>query len=155
MDLDTDSNRESLINIFPGLADDPNFHIVSPDVPFYNCIAWAMGFERRWVACVNKPCLDSIGPRFVWWPDGIEVSERCEALISAFVTLGFEPSDNANFEPDYDKAVLYQKDDKWTHASRIVAEGVEHSKLGSLWDAIHGMNRFFRFHVWRALRLYA
>lgn len=142
MDLNTISNREHLINIFPELADDPNFCILSPDVSTYNCIAWAMGFENRWVANIDKPCLDPDGVKFVWWPVGVEVSTRCEALESAFVALGFERTDSADYEPSYDKAVLYKKDDSWTHASRIVADGVEHSKFGGLWDAIHGCNRF-------------
>lgn len=142
MDLNSVSNRESLISIFPDLAKDPNFCITSPDILAYNCIAWAMGFESRWVSHIDEPYLDPIAEKFVWWPEGVEISSRCEALVSAFITLGFEETDNCEFEPLYDKAILYRKGDQWTHASRLIANGIEHSKFGGLWDAQHSNNVF-------------
>ncbi len=49
MALDTPFNRQELIRAFPDLGADPNFHILSDTSDVYNCIAWAMGYEDRWV----------------------------------------------------------------------------------------------------------
>lgn len=142
MDLNSSTNRGELINIFPALSQDKIFCINSPISPSYNCIAWAMGYDSRWVANIDNPFLDKIAVKFVWWPEGVEISQRCEALQKAFEALGFELTTNKEYEPLYDKAVLYTDGTKWTHASRIVAEGVEHSKFGGLWDAFHSHNVF-------------
>lgn len=142
MDLDTISNRQELIGTFPSLADDPNFRISSPSTWDYNCIAWAMGFENRWVSHISDPYLNDIRKRFIWWPPGIEISERCDALIEAFKAVGFEETIDNGFNPHYDKAVLYTDGIKWTHASRLIGDGLEHSKFGGLYDAFHSSNRF-------------
>ena len=141
MDFDIIANRRDLISIFPGLAGDDKFRITSPKTVSYNCIAWAMGFDARWVANTAFPGLDAQF-RFVWWPDGVEVSQRPEALIAAFASLGFELTDNRGYEPGFDKAVLYSDGNKWTHASRLLADDMEHSKFGALWDACHGCDKF-------------
>lgn len=142
MDLNTIPNRRELIDVFPNLNTDSNFIITSPTTSSYNCIAWAMGYNNRWVQPINIPNIDNKNARFNWWPPGVEVSVKCEALIEAFVALGFELTDNTHYELGYDKAVLYTNGQNWTHASRIVAEGIEHSKFGESWDASHGCNKF-------------
>lgn len=149
MDLDIRSNRDELIACFPQLADDPHFKITSPQTVEYNCIAWAMGFEKRWVACFvpssahdNDGMYNHIRERFVWWPKGVEMSMRKEALVDAFRAVGFEITDNQDYEDEYDKAVLYERDGNWTHASRIISDSVEHSKFGESWDGCHGRDRF-------------
>lgn len=142
MDLNTHDNRLKLITDFPHLNDDPEFKITSPETTEYNCIAWAMGFDCRWVQCTNDTYLNTQGMRYVWWPNGVDQSYCPQALIDAFIALGFEQTDNTLFESGYDKAVLYTDGTKWTHASRIIADGTEHSKFGASWDATHGRNRF-------------
>lgn len=142
MDLNSVSNRAILTTIFPGLANDPQFKICSPQTPVYNCIAWAMGFKNRWVSNTSSIIVNFYHNRYVWWPEGVEDSQRCEALIEAFRALGFEPTENHNYNPLYDKAILYTDGKIWTHASRIIEEGIEHSKFGEEWDAIHGNDRF-------------
>lgn len=143
MDLDTEENRRELISEFPGLKDDPHFCITSEQTDRYNCIGWAMGFDCRWVSYTDDPLITyNARLRYVWWPEGVEVSNRPAALIAAFEALGFEKTDNMDYEEGYDKAVLYSKDGGWTHASRIVASDKEHSKFGGSWDAYHGRDVF-------------
>lgn len=53
MDINSEENRKKLIELFPLLADDPNFKLESEATDVYNCIAWAMGFNDRWVAPIK------------------------------------------------------------------------------------------------------
>lgn len=136
MALDTPINRQQLINIFPDLAGDANFKILSDCNPVYNCIAWAMGYDDRWVDPSN-----AIVP-WLWWPLGAERSYTPEALISAFKAEGFELSDNSTPEEGYSKVVLYKNPNtgKWTHAARIITADIEYSKFGQAWDGQHSHN---------------
>lgn len=64
MALDTSINRTILANVFPDLAKDTNFKILSECTDVYNCIAWAMGYTDRWV--------DHFKGAGHWWPDGVD-----------------------------------------------------------------------------------
>lgn len=132
MALDTKENRDSLIEVFPDLDDDPNFRILSPTTRQYNCIAWAMGYTNRWVQPFTSR------PEH-WWPDGVEHGVKCECLVAAFRHEGFEDAFDGGVEDGFDKVALYKKPDKdvWTHASRIIARGIEHSKFGNSFDGQH------------------
>ena len=136
MDLDTKQNREQLIAAFPNLRDDANFRVNSPYNGIYNCIAFAMGFTDRWVD-INTSCPGH------WWPPIAEKTMDKNALIKAFEYLGFELCKNADIENDYDKVVLFSLNDQWTHAARIVSDGIEHSKFGQCWNAYHSGNGIF------------
>lgn len=142
MDLNTADNRGRLISQFPLLASDLKFKVTSNFTPLYNCIAWAMGFTDRWVAPVDETDINLMRGRFLWWPEGIEQSQRPEALQAAFEVLGFEVCSSPDYEDGYDKSVLYCKNEKWTHASRILSDEEEHSKFGESWNAHHGRFKF-------------
>lgn len=132
--LNTQLNRDALSDVFPDLKNDVNFEILSPQTPKYNCIAWAMQFEDRWVSIFEYPGY--------WWPDGVEKTMSPSALIHAFEAVGFTLCDNSNWEDEFDKVVLYKKadEDQWTHAARIVSETTEHSKFGPSFDGTHSHN---------------
>lgn len=132
--LNTQLNRDALSDVFPDLKNDENFEILSPQTPKYNCIAWAMQFEDRWVSIFEYPGY--------WWPDGVEKTMSPSALIHAFEAVGFTLCDNSNWEDGFDKVVLYKKadEDQWTHAARIVSETTEHSKFGPSFDGTHSHN---------------
>ena len=132
MALDTPINRHALISVFPDLAGDNNFRILSDVDPQYNCIAWAMGYTDRWVDIDT----DLYGH---WWPDGVTKSMSPEALVEAFEAEGFEPTNNAKLEKGYSKVVLYcnESTGEWTHAARIITDHIEHSKFGQAWDGEH------------------
>lgn len=61
-----------------------------------------------------------------------------------------------NFEPDWYKVVLYKHNiyDIWTHAARLIAEGVEHSKFGGFWDGSHSCGVLFKTGSGRDLDSY-
>ena len=40
-------------------------------------------------------------------------------------------------EAEYDKIALYQNADGWTHAARVVGDGIYHSKFGASYDGTH------------------
>lgn len=141
MDLDTNQNREQLIASFPNLKDDANFRVNSPYNGIYNCIAFAMGFTDRWVD-INTSCPGH------WWPPIAERTMGKDSLIKAFEYLGFEQCNNADIENDYDKVVLFCLNDQWTHAARIVSDGIEHSKFGQGWNAYHSGNGIFEGSVY-------
>ena len=131
MDLNSQINRDELINVFPKLKDDDNFEILSPSTSVYNCIAWAMQYDDRWV----EPY---VGPG-CWWPKGVEQEMTSAALVHAFEAEGFVKTENRNPEEGFDKVVLYKKRDadEWTHAARILSETKEYSKFGQKWDGTH------------------
>lgn len=133
MDYNTDSARESLTR--PGafgdaLKNDPNFKLLSPSTYDYNCIAFAMGMQDRWVDhCSEIP--------WHWWPP-VERGSSVKHLIDAFQYFGFEECGMDDTPDDlYDKVALYSDIDGWTHAARIVTEGIYHSKFGESYDGCH------------------
>lgn len=134
MALDTSINRQYLIDVFPDLAKDIHFKILSDCTPVYNCIAWAMGYDDRWVDIYFAPGH--------WWPSGVARTSRPEALIAAFEAEGFEMSDNFMPEDGFSKVVLYKNENtgEWTHAARIVTSEIEYSKFGAAWDGLHSHN---------------
>lgn len=131
MALDTPINRSVLVNVFPDLAKDKNFKILSECSDVYNCIAWAMGYTDRWV--------DHIEGAGHWWPKGVDRNADPETLISAFKAEGFEISENHLFEKGYSKVILYKSKEKeeWTHAARVITSDIEYSKFGRAWDGQH------------------
>ena len=140
MDLNSTENRNKLICYFPKLNSDPHFKITSENTTDYNCIAWAMGFDDRWVE-PPSPHKPSDG-RSVWWPVNARSDMSYEALISAFQEVGFKICTETNVHEGYDVVVLYGDGGIWTHASRIISLNEEHSKFGESWDGIHGRQMF-------------
>ncbi len=134
MAFDTTINRFILTSIFPDLESDKNFRLLSDRDDKYNCIAWAMGYNDRWVDIEEAPGH--------WWPDGVSKDMSPQSLIDAFCSEGFEMSDNADPEDGYSKVVLYKSifSEYWTHAARILTSEIEYSKFGKLWDGQHSHN---------------
>jgi hypothetical protein len=135
--LNTQENKDSLIQHFPKLANDQNFKICSPETSNYNCIAWAMQFTDRFVTYEK-------GPQCWWPPNAVERNVSSSALIAAFKAVGFTECNNKNLEKGFDKVVLYKLEtkDEWTHASRIIDNSVEHSKFGHSFDGTHSHDKF-------------
>lgn len=152
MALDTPENREELIGTFHRLADDENFCIMSRKTPSYNCIAWAMGFEDRWVDCFQ----DSGIAHKKWWPNSVSRDFRPATLVSAFEAVGFVTCDDGVPEDGYDKVALYKvsplkdpitdeviAEEGWTHAAKVVGDNLYHSKIGGLFDIHHSGGEVF------------
>lgn len=59
-------------------------------------------------------------------------------LIDAFRYFGFEDCGmDDGIDEKYDKIALYQDAGYWTHAARIVDNGIYHSKFGASYDGLH------------------
>ena len=86
MEYNTQDNRKGLIRIFPKLASEVHFSLESPFTFQYNCIAWAMQMQDRWVDVANIP--------WHWWPENVQKNQSEEALIEAFEALSFEMCDS-------------------------------------------------------------
>lgn len=134
MALDTEENRLKLIDIFPSLAGDTNFKILSEQSHIYSCIAWAMGYTDRWVDIFDIPGH--------WWPSGVDRVATPDALIAAFMAVGFVKASDDKPEENYRKVILYMnfETNEWTHASLVVTAQIEHSKFGETWDGHHSHN---------------
>lgn len=150
MDLDTEENRRKLIAVFPNLEDERDvFHIKSPETGSYNCIAWAMGFDDRWVDYIlDRPKK--------WWPKEVNMDWHPDSLIKAFCAVGFEQCEDDKCEEEYDKVALYKvrpyfeplsgkwiDEWGWAHAAKVVGEGRYHSKIGESFDIYHRNGNVF------------
>lgn len=146
MALNTNENRQKLIKVFPKLGTDAHFYIKSPETPEYNCIAWAMGFDDRWVDHLPDYNIS----KKKWWPDGVARDFKPSTLIKAFEKLGFVVCDNDYDEEGFEKVALYKTsplldpyrgtviaDEGWTHAARVLSTDLYHSKIGSSFDIYH------------------
>ena len=128
----TQQDRRTIINWFPALRKDPNFEITSDCTPAYNCIGWALGMNDVWVGIYNPA-----NYAWSWRPKEVRCDEIKESLVELFLYFGFEISDNDLPEDGYDKVALYADDSCWTHAAKIIAPNVYHSKIGTAWDIKH------------------
>lgn len=136
MDQRTAIERDTLISYFPNLEADGDFVITSPSTYDYNCIAWALGYNNKWLWPLDEDCdiLDGVE----YWPDGLPRTEDIGNIIEAFKMEGYELCSNCNFEQGYTKVALYSIDCKATHAARQLDSGKWTSKLGPLNDITHG-----------------
>ncbi|RZJ46554.1 MAG: hypothetical protein EOO44_22705, partial [Flavobacterium sp.] len=100
MSLNSAENRESIIDLFPGLGDDQNFKVTSNQDEKYNCIAWANGrSDIFWWPTEHK--IDG-----VFWP--IEEKDlNVSTLIKVFQTRGYTICENGDFDPKFVKVALY------------------------------------------------
>ena len=127
--------KQTIINHFPGLTDDPDFQITSKADPQYNCIAWAYKYSDRWMQYGSSYLLDGV---VYWWPEGVENSPCIEAYINAFKLRGYYICDNWEHESDYEKIALYANEQQeCIHAAREKRNGKWTSKLGKSNDISH------------------
>lgn len=150
MKFNTERNRETLIESFKCLKTDENFIVLGESTLLYNSIAWAMGYTDRWVVILDSKELPSIDISTIegYWPQNVPYSRSPIHLVRAFRAEGFEETRNSYYEKGYDKVALYKRRksiscrEEWTHASRIVSDEVEQSKLGSSFNVAHSRNIF-------------
>jgi hypothetical protein len=112
-----------LERLFARLADD-GYVVSSPESSAYNCVAWSVGESHRWWQ-----------PGF-YWPT--LPGDDLEALVALFTSLAYEPCENDQLEPGYEKVALYADEGgDWTHAARQLPDGWWTSKLGQEVDIRH------------------
>jgi len=114
---------------FPKLQE-TGFLITSEVTPEYNCIAWAAGEDGRWW------WPDPMGQAY--WPPDIPREETLDAFIQAYAKLGYQPCENEELEPAYEKIALFASSNgSPTHAARQLQNGGWTSKLGPQEDIEH------------------
>ncbi len=123
---------------FPGLEDDEQFAVTSPETSKYNCIAWAYLIENRWMwppAGMLAPSLDAV----TFWPND-NASDDVSEFIKAFEGKGYRKCDNSEYEEGFQKIALYVESGTTccTHAARQKRDGTWTSKLGEWYDIQHG-----------------
>lgn len=132
MDYNTPIARESLTRadaFGERLEKDVNFVLKSPMSFQYNCIAYAMGMEDRWIDSASVP--------WHWWPP-VRKGREGSDLAEAFRYFGFEACGmDDTYDEQYDKVALYRNTSGWTHAARVVGNGMYHSKFGASYDGTH------------------
>lgn len=114
---------------FPSITEH-NLTITSPCTVKYNCIAWAASEDIRWW------WPDPMGSYY--WPPNVQRAEAIDAFIEAYGTLGYEVCADGNPEEGFEKIMIYLKDNKPTHAARLIDGELWTSKLGQAHDISHG-----------------
>jgi hypothetical protein len=107
---------------------DKNHSVTSPKDHRYNCIAWALGINDKWIWPDTNDSL---------WVEGISPEDELEALTQMFLKVGYEKCNNWDFERGYQKVVIYVDRKGPTHAARQVESGEWVSKMGDLEDIEH------------------
>ena len=121
---------------FPHL-DRGNSRITSPCHKRYNCIAWAVGVNTKWLWPSLTP-----SAKWIHWPDGAPGEITIEAFVKAFESYGYTKCENSDLEAHYQKIALYaikepDGTEKPTHAARQLENGLWTSKIGRLEDIEH------------------
>ena len=104
----------------------------SPKSVKYNCVAWAVGDDRRWWS-----------PQIMYyWPIGVPRTNSVQAYIQAFGTVGFVECDDAEcanplYEPNVHRIALYVLNGIPKHAARQINAQIWTSKMGSNIDLEH------------------
>ncbi|MGS2738771.1 DUF7689 domain-containing protein [Sinomicrobium sp. M5D2P17] len=142
--INSEVNRNQIINAFPKLKDDKVFEIVDKASPNYNCIAWAANVTDCWWVSLpleKRPTIRLDGVKLDW-PFGVDDEFSIRILTEIFGQLGYVKCIDGDYEEGYKKVAFYEKKGEATHASRQLTygknKGVWSSKLGRSFLIHHG-----------------
>jgi hypothetical protein len=123
--------------VFPNLRTS-DYRVESPPTERYNCVAHAAGDQNHKWACPAVP-----EPGY-YWPEGAERGDHVEALVSAFVMIGYQVCTDGALEEGYEKVALYvDADGYWSHVAKQEQDGSWSSKLGDREDIRHASEHAF------------
>lgn len=132
---------------FPQVSNS-NTKITSPDIPHYNCIAWAAADNRRWWWPVPET-------KSNYWPSGVPRRSSIPAFVAAFATLGYLECDSGHLEEGFEKVVLYVDDALTpTHMARQLSCGKWTSKMGKWHDITHELPETLNGPVYGSAHLF-
>ncbi|ADV48704.1 hypothetical protein Celal_1391 [Cellulophaga algicola DSM 14237] len=142
--INSDSNRNKIIKVFPKLLDDKSFKIIGNITPNYNCIAWAANVTDCWWSSLplgERPTHGLDGVKYDW-PFEVDDEFSIKTLTEIFTFLKYVECENYDYEEGFKKVAFYVKDGRATHAARqltaIEAKGIWSSKLGASFLIHHG-----------------
>jgi hypothetical protein len=87
-----------LESFFPKLSEF-GYEVTSPESDAYNCIAWAAGDAQYW--WWPMPAEEA------FWPANVPREATLEAFAAAFATLGYQVCPSMDWEPGWEKVVIY------------------------------------------------
>ena len=130
---------------FPRLKSSP-YAVTSDATPKYNCIAWALGDDKR-----------------IWWPNGtafwppeVPLEETVEAFRSLFALHGFIECTSEAMEAGVEKVALFTSSRGIpTHAARQLRSGMWTSKLGASVDIAHRLRGLEGKEYGQAILIYS
>ena len=105
-----------------------HYKVTSEATLEYNCFAWALGDDSRWV----DPIAD-----YAYWPEGIPNENTIDSVTELFREAGYKPCDDGRLETGYEKIVIYARNGEPLHAARQLSNGQWTSKLGKYQDIVH------------------
>ena len=105
-----------------------DFDVTSEATDQYNCFAWALGYDSKWVEPTTEYGL---------WPECIPDDLMIDSVIELFRLVGYEPCDSGRLESGYEKIAVYAMHGEATHAARQLPSGRWTSKIGQLEDIVH------------------
>ena len=109
----------------------------SEETTEYNCIAFALEIQDKWIDPETQDPLDGTKP---WWPDKIPRDRTLSTFIKLFELYGFQKCLDKNLEEDYVRIAIFVRGDKVAHAARQIGNGMWVSKLGNGVDCIHSLS---------------
>jgi hypothetical protein len=104
-----------------------DYDVTSAPTHLYNCIAWAVGDDKRWW----EPCED------YYWPEGAPFEYTVDALVKAYELIGYEICEDDSYDSIYEKVAIYVGRNGEKHAARQVDGLYWSSKLGCCHDIQH------------------
>ncbi len=112
---------------FPNTFIEP-FIITSPQTEEYNCIAWAYEDNEAWYWPDND---------LAYWPDNIPNTLEVNSFVELYRSIGYEITDNEQYEEGFLKVAIYTKNGIPQHAARQINAHYWTSKLGKEFDISH------------------
>jgi len=119
---------DEFFKAFPNL-DPRRTNVTSPVDRRYNCIAWAVGENKRW--WWPSP--------YSYWPTGVARLVTVDAFVAAYATIGFRPVAKSDWGDSDDCLALYTLNSVPTHAARRLPNGKWTSKCGQNVDIEHDL----------------
>ncbi len=114
---------------FPNSFKEP-FEITSPKTSEYNCLAWALDDNTKWYESDDD----------YYWFNGIARNNTLNTIQAIFENLGFQRTDNIEFQLGIERIALFSKDnDECLHLASQIDNDKWTSKLGSSYDVIHSL----------------
>ena len=104
------------------------FNVTSERSEGYNCFAWALGDNSRWI----DPTAD-----YAQRTANVSNESPIDSVVELFRQAGYEVCSDDSLEVGHEKIAVYAKDGEPTHAARQLGDGRWTSKLGKYEDIEH------------------
>jgi hypothetical protein len=118
-----DYHRKQIKENFPDLVEGISFEFTSPVDLNYNCLAWALSYDNRY--------LDRGNGCYWPWEDASEETADGWARVCEHHQFTMLPDKDVSFTPGVEKIAILRNSAGELHAARQNSEGKWKSKLGA------------------------